>query len=248
MIELLHAIWQADSGFPSGSFAFSGGLEAFYALSEADATALPALLHDTLALRWASSDRVALSHAHRASGALDAKPASGASDAKPAGTLNAKAASNFVDAIAAVDAALEAAILVQPLREGSRRNGMALLAAHERLGTAGARQLRAACRDRQCLGHLAVMQGALFRAIGMDLPAAIAAAGYSAVASLVTAAVRLGRVGAIEGQRALSGVLPLLAHLAAHPPPPDAVPEAFLPLLDIAAARHARAGMRLFAT
>jgi urease accessory protein len=240
VIELLHAIWQADSGFPSGSFAFSGGLEAFYALSEADATALPALLHDMLALRWASSDRVALSRAHRASGALNVRPASGA--------LDAQFASNSLDAIAATDAALEAAILVQPLREGSRRNGMALLAAHERLGTAGARPLRVACRDGQCLGHLAVMQGALFRAIGMDLPAAIAAAGYGAAASLVTAAVRLGRVGAIEGQRALSGVLPLLAHLASHPPPPDAVPEAFLLLLDIAAARHARAGMRLFAT
>ncbi len=66
MIELLHAIWQADSGFPSGSFAFSGGLEAFYALPEADGAALPALLHDMLALRWASSDRVALPGAHRA--------------------------------------------------------------------------------------------------------------------------------------------------------------------------------------
>jgi urease accessory protein len=236
MIEVLHAIWQADSGFPSGSFAFSGGLEAFYALTGSDQTALPDLLHDMLALRWASSDRVALSHAHRASGGLDTKSASGALDV------------SFLDAIAAVDAALETAILVQPLREGPRRNGMALLAAHERLGTAGARQLRAACRDGRCLGHLAVMQGALFRAIGMDLPAAIAAAGYSAAASLVTAAVRLGRVGAIEGQRALSGVLPLLGHLAAHPPPPDAVPEAFLPLLDIAAARHSRAGTRLFAT
>jgi urease accessory protein len=249
VIELLHAIWQADSGFPSGSFAFSGGLEAFYALSEADATALPALLHDMLALRWASSDRVALSRAHRASGALNVRPASGALNVRPAsGALDAQFASNSLDAIAATDAALEAAILVQPLREGSRRNGMALLAAHERLGTAGARPLRVACRDGQCLGHLAVMQGALFRAIGMDLPAAIAAAGYGAAASLVTAAVRLGRVGAIEGQRALSGVLPLLAHLASHPPPPDAVPEAFLLLLDIAAARHARAGMRLFAT
>ncbi len=108
--------------------------------------------------------------------------------------------------------------------------------------------LRTACREGRCLGHLAVMQGALFHAVGMDLPAAIAAAGYSAAASLVTAAVRLGRVGAIEGQRALSGVLPLLAQLAAHPPLPHALPEAFLPLLDIAAARHSRGGMRLFAT
>lgn len=251
MIELLHAMWQADSGFPSGSFAFSGGLEAFYALTGAgaEATALPALLRDMLALRWASSDRVALSQAHRASSAVEAHRASSAMDAHRAdGALNEHFANGALDGIAAADAGLEAAMLIQPLREGSRRNGMALLAAHERLGTAGASQLRAACRGGGCLGHLAVVQGALFRAIGMDLPAAIAAAGYGAAASLVTAAVRLGRVGAIEGQRALSGVLPLLAHLAAHPPPPDAVPEGFLPLLDIAAARHAHAAMRLFAT
>jgi urease accessory protein len=121
MIELLHAIWQADSGFPSGSFAFSGGLEAFYALTGSDQTALPDLLHDMLALRWASSDRVALSHAHRASDGLDTKSASSALDAKPAsGALDI----SFLDAIATADPALEAAILVQPLREGSRRNGM----------------------------------------------------------------------------------------------------------------------------
>jgi urease accessory protein len=231
VIELLHAIWQADSGFPSGSFAFSGGLEAFYTLPGSNPVALPGLLHDVLAHRWATSDRVALSHAHRVSGAP-----------------GERADPKFLEAIGAIDTALEAAMLVQPLREGSRRNGVALLAAHERLGTAGASLLRAACRDGRCLGHLAVMQGALFHAVGMDLPAAIAAAGYGAAASMVTAAVRLGRVGAIEGQRALSGALPLLAQLAAHPPPPDAVPEAFLPLLDIAAARHSRGGTRLFVT
>jgi urease accessory protein len=249
VIELLHAIWQADSGFPSGSFAFSGGLEAFYALTPADGSVLPGLLHDMLLRRWASSDRVALCRAHRAGGASDKDHAGGASDADRAGgASDADRAGGALDLIAAADAALDAAILVQALREGSRRNGMALLVAHERLGTAEARPLRAACRDGRCLGHLAVVQGALFRAIGMDLPAAIAAAGYGAAAALITAAVRLGRIGAIEGQRALAGVLPLLAELAAHPPPPDTVPEGFLPLLDIAAARHMRAPMRLFAT
>lgn len=223
MIETLHAIWQADSAFPSGAFAFSGGLEAFYAAEPAaGATTLPSLLHDMLARRWATSDRVALAHAHRA----------GAN----------------VDAIAAADAALDAATIVQALREGSRRNGAALLAAHERLGTPQSASLRAACRSGACLGHLAVMQGALFAALGMTLPAAIAASGYAAASGMVTAAVRLGRVGAIEGQRALAGVLSLLAELAAAPPPADAVPQGFLPLLDIAAARHTRAPMRLFAS
>jgi urease accessory protein len=223
VIGLLRAIWQADSGFPSGAFAFSSGLEGFYTLTPAsDGAALAGLLSDMLGGRWATSDRVALSRAHRAG--------------------------ENMAAIAEADAALEAATLIAPLREGSRRNGAALLAAHERLGTALARPLRNACRDGVCLGHLAVMQGALFRAIGLDLPAAIAAAGYAAAAGLVTAALRLGRVGVMDGQRALAAALPLLADLAAHPPAVDAVPEGFLPLLDIAAARHARAALRLFAT
>ena len=223
MIDLLRAIWQADSGFPSGSFAFSGGLEGFYAMTPAaDAAALASVLRDLLTYRWATGDRVALAASHRAGDDL-------------AG-------------IAAADIALDVATPIQPLRNGSRRNGMALLAAHERLGTPPAAWLRAACRDGTCLGHLAVMQGALFRALGLDLPAAIAASGYAAAAALVTASVRLGRVGAIEGQRALFGVLPLLAELAANPPAPSAQPEGFVPFLDIAAARQARATMRLFAT
>jgi urease accessory protein len=223
VIDLLRSIWQADSGFPSGSFAFSGGLEGFYALApDADAAALSAVLYDLLAHRWATGDRVALAQAHRAG--------------------------HDLAAIARADAAVDAATLVEPLREGSRRNGMALLAAHERLGTAPAASLRDACREGRCLGHLAVMQGALFRALGLDLPAAIATAGYAAAAALVTASVRLGRIGAIEGQRALADVLPLLAALARQPPAPDARPEGFVPLLDIAAARQTRASMRLFAS
>lgn len=218
---MLQFIWQADSAFPSGSFAFSGGLEALYALApEADGATLPALLHDMLALRWATSDRVALAASHRAGDDLDG--------------------------IAAADAALEAATLVRSLRDGSRRNGMALLTAHERLGTPQSARLRAACRSGIFLGHLAVVQGAIFRALGMDLAASIAAAGYASAAAAVTVSVRLGRVGAIEGQRALLAVLPLLADLAAKPPAPDAVPEGFLPVLDVAAARSARASMRLF--
>ncbi len=223
MINLLHTVWQADSAFPSGSFAFSGGLEAYFAQAPAaGAVALTHLMRDTLAQRWASSECVALAAAHRAGADLDG--------------------------VAAADFALNAATLIEPLREGSRRNGAAFLAAHDRLGTQGAARLRAACRSGVCSGHLAPMQGAVFAALGMDLSASIAAAGYAALAAMVSAAVRLGRVGAIEGQRALASLLPLLVGIAAAPPPVGAVPEGFLPLLDIAAARHARAAMRLFAT
>lgn len=220
MIALAHALWQADSAFPSGSFAFSGGLEA---LGEAaGGAALANVLSDFLRLRWAGTDRVVLARAFRAEG--------GIAD------------------IAAADAALEAATLSASLRDGSRRNGAAFLLAHVRLGTAGAATLRAACQSGACLGHLAVMQGALLRALGLDLATAITVAGYAALASLVTASVRLGRIGAIEGQRALAATLADLASVAADPPAPDTPISGFLPLLDIAACRHDRTDTRLFAT
>ena len=60
---MLHAIWQADSGFPSGSFAFSGGLEGSTPLTalphSACATAGGAAAATCCCARWASADRVA---------------------------------------------------------------------------------------------------------------------------------------------------------------------------------------------
>lgn len=220
MNGLLHTIWQSDSAFPSGAFAFSNGLEGLFTL--APAAQLHDVLRDVVLRRWGSCDRVVLARAHRASGDLAA--------------------------IAAADMAFEAATLVASLREGSRRHGAAYLGVHAKLGNATAGKLRAALRAGGCLGHLAVMQGAVLGAIGLDLSQAIAAAGYAAASGLVTAALRMGRVGAIEGQRALAAVLPDLAALAERPPAEDAELDSFLPLLDIAAARHPRATLRLFAT
>jgi len=222
VLNLLHAIWQADSAFPSGAFAFSGGLEGLAALgAQPGRAALAAIMRDVLLCRWGSADCVALLRAHGASGDLDR--------------------------IAAADAALDAATLAAPLREGSRRNGAALLTAHVRLGRAEARRLQRAQAEGCLHGHLAVMQGALFRDLGLDAHAAVAAAGYAMLAALAAASVRLGCVGAIEAQSALAATLPLLADLAADPPQADAPIEGFLPLLDLAAMRHARADMRLFA-
>ena len=65
--------------------------------------------------RWATSDRVAIARAHRAG--------------------------DDFDKLAAVDQAVEAATLAEPLRSGSKRNGNALLAAHARLGTRRRRRI-----------------------------------------------------------------------------------------------------------
>lgn len=224
MLTRLVAFQQADAAFPSGSFAFSNGIEGMAALEPGlDGTMLAATIEAVIRNRWAGTDRVALVQAWRADG--------------------------DIARMARIDAALEAATLSEPMRVGSRRNGGALLAAHARLGTPGA----AACRDRvragSLLGHLAPMQGALWRSLGLSEADAVAVSGYQTASGLVAAAVRLGRIGAIEAQRVLGAMLPILAETAASAPETgdDIDLVGFTPLIEIAAMRHARAELRLFA-
>ncbi|MGO9048274.1 MAG: urease accessory protein UreF [Xanthobacteraceae bacterium] len=221
MSDLLTILQHADSAFPSGSFAFSNGIEGLAAMN---APLDRGGLHDVVAMflrhRWATSDRIAVALAHRADGG--------------------------VDAVAEIDQAVEAATLTEPLRSGSKRNGNALLATHMRLGTPGAAELRSSIDAGKAHGHLPVVQGFVWRARGVNETAAIAVSGYSTASGLIAAAVRLGRIGAVEAQAVLSALLPTIAALSA-PVPPDAVIESFMPWVDAAAARQARAHLRLFA-
>lgn len=227
MLARLVALQHADSSFPSGSFAFSNGIEGLAALDPGfDADALVRAVGAILRHRWAESERVALILSHRAAG--------------------------DIETLAQVDAAVEAATLAEPMRLGSRRNGSSLLTAHARLATPGAIELRAAVAAGTLLGHLPVVQGALWRALGLDEATAAEIAGYQTLAGLVAAAVRLGGVGAIEAQRVIGALLPVLAEAAAAPvetpdTPNAIVFQAFTPLVEIASARHAQADLRLFA-
>ncbi len=171
--------------------------------------------------RWATSDRVAVALAHRADGNLDR--------------------------VGEIDEAVEVATLAEPLRSGSKRNGGALLAAHVRLKTPGALELRTLIDGGAALGHLPVVQGFVWRARGIGEAYAIAVSGYSTAAGLITAAVRLGCIGAVEAQAVLAAQLATIASLSA-PVPPDAEIESFMPWVDAAASRHARAHLRLFAS
>jgi urease accessory protein len=221
MLSILHAIWQADGSFPSGSFAFSYGVEGVVALrSKLDRTALAELTATVIRQRWLTSDRIALVRAFRAAGDLHA--------------------------IAAIDRDVEASTFGSTMRDGSRRNGGSFLASHARLGEAAALQLREAARSGVCLGHIAVMQGAVWQAMGFDEKLAQLASAYGVASSVTAAALRLGAVGALEGQKVLRGCLPLIDALVAQPVPDHAELSSFVPFLEIAAARHARADLRLF--
>lgn len=222
MSGLLTILQHADSAFPSGSFAFSNGIEGLAAMNALlDREGLREVVTMILRHRWATSDRVAVAHTHRCDGDLMG--------------------------VAEIDCAVEAATMAEPLRGGSKRNGNALLAAHVRLATPGAAALRSLIESGDARGHLPVVEGFVWRARGMSEADAVTVSGYTTVSGLIAAAVRLGRIGAVEAQAALTDLLPVIADLSASVPP-DAEIESFTPWVDIAAARHARAHLRLFAS
>jgi len=223
MIALLATLWQGDSAFPSGGFAFSNGLEGAAALdAPLDRGKLEVLLATTLRHRWATADRLAVIRAFRAADLVQ---------------------------IGVLDRALEAATLSEPLRTGSRRNGAAFLLSHGRLGTEGAVAFRSAIAAGAALGHLPVAQGWIWRRCGLDEASAVAASGYTVAAGLVNAAVRLGSVGAIDAQGALLASLRVIAECATDDLDDLSVPPTFssmTPWLDVAAIRQARSNLRLF--
>ncbi len=222
MLSTLHALWQADGAFPSGSFAFSYGIEGAIALQPGmQVGAFAELLSTVLRHRWATYDRIALLRSFRSRGNLSA--------------------------LAEIDREIESSTLVESLRNGSRRNGASFVASHARLGNGTAIALRSALRTGECLGHVAVMQGAIWSADGLDARLVQLTSGYAVASNLVTAAIRLGAIGALQGQAILKDNLPLIERLVSDEPPEDAELASFIPFLDVAAARHARADLRLFA-
>jgi urease accessory protein len=221
--NLLTVLQHADSAFPSGSFAFSNGIEGLAAMgAPLDRRDLNNVVAMILRHRWATSDRIAVALAHRAG--------------------------EDFGKLAEIDRAVEAATLAEPLRSGSKRNGNALLAAHIRLRTEGAADLRLQIEAGSAHGHLPLVQGFVWRSRGLSETDAVLVCGYSTASGLIAAAVRLGRIGAVEAQGVLAALLPAIAELAAQPVPPNAEIESFMPWIDIAASRQARAHLRLFAS
>lgn len=223
-LALLTALRHGDSAFPSGSFAFSQGLEGLAALAggKPGETGITAFIREQIRHRWASADRVAVALAHRA----------GAD----------------IAAVADIDRDLDRSTFCATLRDGAVRNGRALLATHRRLATSGADAYAAAVAAGEAPGTLACVQGFVWRASGIDEETAVTLSGYGLVAGSLAAAVRLGLAGALSAQ-ALTG--PLLAEVAAAcamPVAADAEISGFTPFVDIAAMRQAGLPLRLFSS
>lgn len=219
--SLLAMLRHGDSAFPGGSASFSWGLETLVQDGLVrDAGMLERMVVEQLRLRWATSDRSAVLAAWDADGDLDK--------------------------IARIDGILESRALARELREGSRRAGAALLTVHARLGTAHAADYQARIAGNPTLGHLAAMQGLLWRQCGIGRDHAVLMSGHAVALAATGAAIRLGIIGHIDAQRIVGRAADAIATLiTTHVTPIEEI-HAFVPLIEIAAMRHEVGEIRLF--
>ena len=219
--NLLVALQFADSFFPSGSIAFSWGLETLREDGEVVSVEQVAqFLEGQLIHRWASFDAPVLVAAMRADG-------------------------NF-DRLAELDHIVEAMTLAPELREGSRRAGASLLKVHAGLGTPGAAEYRQSIVRRKARGHLPVVQGMLWHATALSEEACRAVSAHTLCTGIVGAALRLGLIGHLDAQKILLQVRPVLAGLLRLPVGLADESYAYTPHAEIAAMRHEVQDSRLF--
>lgn len=217
----LRAMQQADGMFPSGGFAFSGGLES--ALNDrllASASDIEAFILDQIRFRWASFDRPVVCRAHQCAGDHES--------------------------VFALDHEVDAMTLTEALRDGSRRNGQALLTSLSRLSDGAVAEYRRAVLAEQTPGHLAVVQGMAWATLGITPADAQAASAYAMASGLTSAAVRLGVLGALDAQRVLMGAMDEIALIVSNPVDVTRPLTAYTPAAEIAAMRHGQMAQRLF--
>lgn len=213
-------VWQiADSAFPAGAFAHSGGLEAAWQCGEVEG-----------ARGLASWTEATLRQA-----AAAALPVVAAAWEAP-------------DSLAELDARWDAFLLNHVANRASRAQGQAfLMACAKTFDEDAVRRLAASVRRQQSAGHWAPVLGAVCRTLGVPRRQACELLLFLTLRGCVSGAVRLGVVGPLEGQRLQHRMAaPLHALLDAHAYAPlDAVAQV-APLADLFQGLHDRLYSRLF--
>ncbi len=223
----LGALQLADGTLPIGRFSHSYGLEAWLeANPEAGPLELRALVEHALACSVATLDAAAVALAHTAAERAD------------------------VEELGRIDAALTARKLSEPARRASALCGgrLAVLARELDAGEVAA-QVADRIASGTWAGNLAVVEGAVGAGLGVGREATVLIALRGHTAALLSAAVRLGRLGTVRAQVLLRDLTPDLERCArtAQSIGREQL-RSTIPELDIQAARHRDRDARLFMT
>jgi urease accessory protein len=221
LTSFLVALQLADSALPVGRFAHSSGLESLVAAGPLEEEELYELAESLIVSSVAPLDGVAVAHAHRAQ--------------EPT-------------ALRELDRLVTARKLAPAARTASTACGRRLAALGLELTDASpCSDFCASVRASQADGNLAVVEGALARALGLEIELAVLIELRSAAAAFLSAAVRLDRLGATRAQLLLQRLAPTLessalAALALEP----AEMHATAPELELHALAHERLERRMF--
>jgi urease accessory protein len=227
--RLLATLQLADSGFPSGAYTLSGGLETL--IEEGivrDAVGLGGCVRVALLGRAARGDLAALVAAHRAASETPAD----------------------IETILAIDRRLHATKLAAEERQGARRVGLRIAVEAGRLAPT---PLLAAFRDAIEIGTTpgtaAVCHGVAAAAMAIPERQAALAAAHGTALGLLTVGIRLGRIGHGDQQRLLRDAREVIVRAVDIACTTDwRALRPFAPGLDVAMARHEIAAGRLFAS
>ena len=208
----------ADSGFPTGGFAHSGGLEA--AVQHGEVRGREGLEHFVRELLWQ------VGH-----GAL---PALGATWHAPG-------------RVPEVDARMEAFLTNHVANRASRTQGRAFLDTCARIFPGPVGPVRQAAREASVRFHHAPLFGAVLRVLDVDLPESQQLLLSQSLRGALSAAVRMGIVGTHESHQLQHQCTPLLDEVlaACGGLSLDALAQTS-PLLDLLGSTHDRLYSRLF--
>jgi urease accessory protein len=220
---LLAALQLSDSALPIGRFAHSHGLEAWLARTGGDERTLLECVASAVSHGAAPLDATLVAHAHRAGGLAE---------------------------LLELDALLSAHKTTPPAREASWSCGRQLARLAPSLTAAPVPMaLSRAVEEGAADGNLAVVEGALARALGIATADSVLLHLRGVASNLLSAAVRLGRLPPTRAQAALTGLSSTLECAAAEALErelPDVHASAVE--LDVNAMTHARSAARHFRT
>lgn len=240
------ALLLADARFPAGAHAHSGGLEAAASDGVTDLDALREFLRGRLAT--AGLTAAALAGAAHGLAARQASGGAGARCGDDGASDSGRPAPGTVDGgWPKLDAEADCRMPSPVARRVSRQLGRQLLRAVKPIWP----QVAAIARDGP--PHLSLGQGAVAHAAGLGLRDAALLAGYDALVSPATAAVRLLGLDPFSVNAQVAALLPALedvsdAAVVAAQGPWEDLPCPTGPLLELRAEQHAAWESRLFAS